>query len=402
MNAAKPNLNTGTLGHVDHGKTTLTLALASIAGNKSIKFDDLDKAPEEKQRGITINTAHVEYSTEKRRYSHVDCPGHRDYIKNAITGAAQMDCAILVVSVTDGVMPQTKEHVLLAKQENIKDIIIFVNKWDTVGDDEESQALAEMTIDDIRSLLSHHGFDGQNAKVIRGSAKLAQEGDPVGIAAVKELLAALDEVPTPMRSVDKPVLMAIEDVTNIPGRGTVITGRIEQGTVIPGEYELVGIKPTSVVVVTSIETFRRTLPSAEAGNNVGLLLRGVKKDEVMKGQVLAAKNSIKPFTKFKAEIYLSTESEGGRKKPVFTGYKPQFYCRTANITGKFELPEGKEMLMPGETCTVTVTLEKPLAINEGSRFLMREGGISIGPGKVIEILQDEATIAKNAKDSKKK
>ncbi len=392
----KENLNTGTLGHVDHGKTTLTLALASIAGNKAIKFDDLDKAPEEKQRGITINTAHVEYNTEKRRYSHVDCPGHKDYIKNAITGAAQMDCAVLVVSVTDGVMPQTKEHILLAKQESIKDIIVFVNKWDTVGDDEESQALAEMTIDDIRSELTRQGFDGKNTKVIKGSAKLAQEGNPVGIAAVKELLAALDSVPTPQRSVDKPVLMAIEDVTNIPGRGTVVTGRIEQGTVIPGEYELVGIKPTSVAVVTSIETFRRTLPSAAAGDNVGLLLRGVKKDEVMKGQVLAAKGSIKPFTKFKAEIYLSTELEGGRKKPVFTGYKPQFYCRTANITGKLELPEGKEMLMPGETCTVIITLEKPLAINEGARFLMREGGISIGPGKVIEILPD-AVAAKNTK-----
>lgn len=386
--STKENLNVGTLGHVDHGKTTLTAALATIAGQGKVKVEDLDKAPESKARGITINTAHVDYSTEKRHYSHVDCPGHKDYIKNAITGAAQMDCAILVVSAVDGVMPQTREHVLLAKQENIKDIIVFVNKWDMIGEDEESQELAEFAIDDIRSLLNSQGFDGKHTVFIKGSALQAVEGKPMGVESVNKLLAALDTVPMPERSVDKPVLMAIEGVDNIPGRGTVVTGRIEQGTIIPGEYEIVGLKPTITVVVTSIETFRRSLPSAAAGDNVGLLLRGVKKDEVSKGQVLAAKGSIKPYTSFKAEIYLSTEMEGGRKKPIFTGYKPQFYCRTSNVTGRVELPEGKEMLMPGETALVTVVLEKAIAINQGSRFLMREGGISIGPGKIVEILAD--------------
>lgn len=387
MSTEMENLNCGTLGHVDHGKTTLTTALSKLAGKVAVDFDSLDKAPEEKQRGITINTAHVEYFTAKRRYSHVDCPGHKDYIKNAITGAAQMDAAILVMSAEDGVMPQTKEHILLAQRQEIKHVILFVNKWDRVKGNEELEELAEMSIDEALDELEAKGYARGDVKIIRGSALKALEEDPEYVGCITELLNALDEVPTPQRATDKPLIMPIEGIESIEGRGTVITGRIEQGTLVPGDYELVGLQETRKVTVTSIETFRRKLESAPAGDNVGALLRGVKKDEVVKGQVLSAIGAITPHTIFQAEVYLSKKEEGGRHKPVLTGYKPQFYCKTANVTGKIILPEGKEMLMPGDTCELTIELEKAIAIDENTRFLMREGGLTIGPGKVTKIIK---------------
>ena len=386
------HVNIGTIGHVDHGKTTLTAAITKYLAEhpedgKAVfeAYDQIDGAPEEKARGITINTAHVEYQTKKRHYAHVDCPGHADYVKNMITGAAQMDGAILVVAATDGPMPQTREHILLARQVGVPYIVVFLNKCDMV-DDEELIDLVEM---EVRELLNEYGFDGDNAPIIRGSALKALEGDPKWTPAIKELLDAVDEyIPTPVHDNDKPFLMAVEDVFTISGRGTVATGRVERGMLHPNdEVEIVGLKPTRKTVVTSLEMFRKTLDFAEAGDNIGALLRGINRDEVERGQVLAKPGSVTPHTKLKAQVYVLTKEEGGRHTPFVSNYRPQFYFRTTDVTGVITLPEGTEMCMPGDNVEMTVELLAPIAIEKGTKFSIREGGRTVGSGNITEIIE---------------
>ena len=385
---SKPHVNIGTIGHVDHGKTTLTAAitmtLAEAGGAKLMNYEDIDKAPEEKARGITINTSHVEYETANRHYAHVDCPGHADYIKNMITGAAQMDGAILVVSASDGPMPQTREHVLLARQVSVPAIVVFMNKVDQL-DDEELLDLVEM---EIRELLAEYEFDDE-CPVIRGSALKATEGDtgPIGRQAIHELMAAVDEyIPTPERAVDKPFLMPVEDIFTITGRGTVATGRIERGIVNVGEaIEIVGIRDTRTSTVTGVEMFRKLLDRGEAGDNAGILLRGVKRDEIERGQVLAKPKSITPHQSFRCSAYILKKDEGGRHKPFFNGYRPQFYFRTTDVTGSIKLPEGTEMVMPGDNIEMEVELITPIAMEKELRFAIREGGRTVGAGIVVEI-----------------
>ena len=386
----KVHVNVGTIGHVDHGKTTLTAALTKVLAEKfggaALAFDEIDKAPEEKARGITINSAHVEYDTAKRHYAHVDCPGHADYVKNMVTGAAQMDGAILVVAATDGPMPQTREHILLARQVNVPKIVVFLNKCDLV-DDEEMLELVEM---EVRDLLSFYDFDGENAPVIRGSALGALNGDPAYEAKVMELMDAVDEyIPLPPRDNEKPFLMPIEDIFSITGRGTVATGRIETGIVRTGdEVQIVGLgEEPKKSVVTGVEMFRKILDEGEAGDNVGLLLRGIDKKEIKRGQVIAHPGTITPHTCFQAEIYVLKKEEGGRHTPFHNKYRPQFFIRTLDITGEITLPEGVDMVMPGDNVTITVTLIYPVAINEGLRFAIREGGRTVGAGQVTKILE---------------
>ena len=386
----KPHVNVGTIGHVDHGKTTLTAAITTILskkfGGEAKAYDQIDAAPEEKARGITINTAHVEYETANRHYAHVDCPGHADYVKNMITGAAQMDGAILVVSAADGPMPQTREHILLARQVGVPYIVVFMNKADMV-DDAELLELVEM---EIRELLSKYDFPGDDTPIITGSAKLALEGDQsqYGEPAILKLAEALDSyIPMPERAIDGAFLMPVEDVFSISGRGTVVTGRIERGIVKVGdEIEIVGIKPTLKTTCTGVEMFRKLLDQGQAGDNVGVLLRGTKREEVERGQVLAKSGSIKPHTKFTAEIYVLGKDEGGRHTPFFQGYRPQFYFRTTDVTGAVELPAGTEMVMPGDNVSITVELIAPIAMEEGLRFAIREGGRTVGAGVVAKIL----------------
>jgi elongation factor Tu len=385
----KPHLNIGTIGHIDHGKTTLTAAITKVlaesgTGSEITSFDMIDKAPEEKQRGITINSAHVEYETANRHYAHVDCPGHADYVKNMITGAAQMDGAILVVSAADGPMPQTREHILLARQVGVPYIVVFLNKADTV-DDEELLDLVEL---EVRELLSRYEFPGDDIPVVRGSALKALEGDAEWVPKILELMAAVDEyVPEPERDIDKPFLMPVEDVFTITGRGTVATGRVEQGVVKTGEeVEIVGIhKETAKTVVTGVEMFRKLLDQGQAGDNVGCLLRGVKREDVERGQVLSKPGSITPHTKFEAQVYVLSKEEGGRHTPFFKGYRPQFYFRTTDVTGVVELKEGVEMVMPGDNAEMTVELIQPIAMDEGLRFAIREGGRTVGAGAVTKI-----------------
>jgi elongation factor Tu len=386
----KPHVNVGTIGHVDHGKTTLTAAMTMILSKKNPgiqvrSFDSIDNAPEERERGITIATAHVEYETENRHYAHVDCPGHADYIKNMITGAAQMDGAILVVSAADGPMPQTREHILLARQVGVPCIVVYLNKVDMV-DDEELLDLVEL---EVRELLTQYEFPGDDIPVIRGSALKAGEGDAEAEASVMELLSAMDEyIPMPERDVDKSFLMPIEDIFSISGRGTVVTGRIERGVVHTGdEMEIVGIRPTVKRVVTGVEMFRKLLDEGQAGDNVGLLLRGTDKDEVERGQVVAKPGSITPHTKFQAEAYILTKEEGGRHTPFFSGYRPQFYFRTTDVTGNVALPEGTEMVMPGDKVQIDVDLITPIAMEQGLRFAIREGGRTVGAGTITEIFE---------------
>lgn len=381
----KPHVNVGTIGHVDHGKTTLTAAILAVLGKKGLarveRFDEIDNAPEERERGITIATHHSEYETEKRHYAHVDCPGHADYVKNMITGAAQMDGAILVVAATDGPMPQTREHILLAGQVGVPKIVVFMNKCDMV-DDAEMLDLVEM---EIRELLNKYDFDGDNAPIIRGSALKALEGDAKYEGAIMELMDALDSyIPEPTRDVDKPFMMAIEDVFSIKGRGTVATGRIDRGTVkLNDEVEIVGIKPTRKTVVTGIEMFKKQLEQGQAGDNAGLLLRGIEKNDIERGMVLAKSGSITPHTEFEAQVYVLTKDEGGRHTPFFKGYKPQFYIRTTDVTGEIEF-DG-EMVMPGDDVKMQVKLIQPIAIEEGLRFAIREGGRTVGAGAVTKI-----------------
>ncbi len=390
----KPHVNIGTIGHIDHGKTTLTSAITRCLSNKGqadwIPFDQIDKAPEEKERGITIATAHVEYETDNRHYAHVDCPGHADYIKNMITGAAQMDGAILVVGANDGPMPQTREHILLARQVGVPCIVVYLNKTDMV-DDPELIELVEM---ELRELLTQYEFPGDEIPIIKGSALKALEhgcGDPncPDCKSIYELLAAVDSyVPEPARDTEKPFLMPVEDVFTISGRGTVVTGRIERGIVKPGdEVEIVGFRPTQKTVTTSVEMFRKILDSGMAGDNVGLLLRGTKKDEVERGQVIAKPGSITPHTKFKGEVYILTKEEGGRHTPFFSGYRPQFYLRTTDVTGVAKLPDGVEMVMPGDNVTLSVELVTPIALEKELRFAIREGGKTVGAGVVTEIIE---------------
>jgi elongation factor Tu len=387
----KPHVNVGTIGHVDHGKTTLTAAITKVQASKKladfVAFDQIDKAPEEKARGITIATAHVEYESAKRHYAHVDCPGHADYVKNMITGAAQMDGAILVVSAADGPMPQTREHILLARQVGVPYMVVFMNKVDTV-DDPELLDLVEL---EVRELLSKYEFPGDQIPIIRGSALKALEGDTseMGEGSIAKLLEALDSyIPQPQRDVDKPFLMPVEDVFSISGRGTVATGRIERGKVRVGEeVEVVGIKATSKTVVTGVEMFRKILDEGQAGDNVGCLLRGIKREEIERGQVLAKPGSITPHTKFEAEAYVLTKEEGGRHTPFFNGYRPQFYFRTTDVTGVATLPEGTEMVMPGDNIKLVVQLIMPIAMDEGLRFAIREGGRTVGAGVVAKILE---------------
>ena len=382
----KPHCNIGTIGHVDHGKTTLTAAIASQFGAGE-NVEEIDKAPEEKERGITISTAHVEYETEKRHYAHVDCPGHADYVKNMITGAAQMDGAILVVNAADGPMPQTREHILLARQVGVPAMVVFLNKVDQV-DDAELLELVEM---EVRELLSSYEFPGDDIPIIAGSALAAVEGRDaeIGSEKIAELMAAVDDyIPQPDRPVDKPFLMPVEDVFSISGRGTVCTGRVEQGVVNVGdEIEIVGIRDTQTTTITGVEMFRKLLDSGEAGDNIGALLRGTKRDEVERGQVLCAPGSITPHTKFKAEAYVLSKDEGGRHTPFFTKYRPQFYFRTTDVTGEVELPAGTEMVMPGDNCEMEVTLINPIAMDEGLRFAIREGGRTVGAGVVSKIIE---------------
>ncbi len=386
---SKPHVNIGTIGHVDHGKTTLTAAItkrqAEKFGGEFVDYANIDKAPEERERGITINTAHVEYQTEKRHYAHVDCPGHADYVKNMITGAAQMDGAILVIAATDGPMAQTREHILLSRQVGVPRMVVFMNKCDQV-DDEELLDLVEM---EIRSLLDEYGFDGDNTPIIRGSALKALEGDPKYVAAIDELMDAVDEwIPTPERDNEKPFLMSIEDVFTITGRGTVVTGRVERGQLkLNDEVEIVGIKPTKKTVVTGIEMFRKQLDYAEAGDNAGVLLRGISREEVERGQVLAKPGTVTPHTTFKAEVYVLSKEEGGRHTPFFANYRPQFYFRTTDVTGVIELPAGVDMVMPGDNVTITVELIHPIAIENGTKFSIREGGRTVGAGSVSEIIK---------------
>ena len=387
----KPHVNVGTIGHVDHGKTTLTAAICTVLskhfGGEAKAYDQIDAAPEEKARGITINTAHVEYETAHRHYAHVDCPGHADYVKNMITGAAQMDGAILVVSAADGPMPQTREHILLARQVGVPYIIVFLNKCDMV-DDPELLELVEM---EVRELLSSYDFPGDTIPIIKGSAKLALEGDQseIGEPAVLKLAETLDSyIPTPERALDQPFLMPIEDVFSISGRGTVVTGRVERGVIRVGdEIEIVGIKPTAKTTCTGVEMFRKLLDDGEAGDNVGILLRGTKREDVERGQVLAKPGTITPHTKFTAEVYVLTKEEGGRHTPFFKGYRPQFYFRTTDVTGTIELPEGTEMVMPGDNITMTVQLICPIAMEQGLRFAIREGGHTVGAGVVAKIIE---------------
>ena len=386
---SKPHVNVGTIGHVDHGKTTLTAAiskcLAGKNGNEKVEFDNIDKAPEERERGITINTAHVEYSTETRHYAHVDCPGHADYVKNMITGAAQMDGAILVVSAADGPMPQTREHILLARQVGVPKIVVFMNKCDQV-DDPELLDLVEM---EIRELLNEYEFDGDNCPIIRGSALKALEGNEADVQAIKDLMAAVDSyIDLPVRDTDKPFLMSIEDVFTISGRGTVVTGRVERGELkLNDEVEIVGLRPTQKTVVTGIEMFRKSLDSAIAGDNAGALLRGISRDQVERGQVLAKPGSVTPHHKFKGSVYILSKEEGGRHTPFFANYRPQFYFRTTDVTGVITLPEGTEMVMPGDNVDMTVELISPVALENGTKFSIREGGRTVGAGMVTEIIE---------------
>ena len=386
----KPHVNVGTIGHIDHGKTTLTAAITKILaekyGGQAKSFEEIDNAPEEKERGITIATSHVEYETENRHYAHVDCPGHADYIKNMITGAAQMDGAILVVSAADGPMPQTREHILLARQVNVPYVIVYMNKTDMVDDPE----LLELVEVEVRELLSEYEFPGDDVPVIQGSALKALEGDPEQVEKIIELAAALDSyIPQPERPLDRPFLMPVEDVFSITGRGTVATGRIEQGVVHTGDtVEIVGIHPeTRRTVVTGVEMFRKILDEGQAGDNVGCLLRGVGREEIERGQVLCQPGSITPHTKFKAQVYCLKKEEGGRHTPFFNGYRPQFYFRTTDVTGVANLPEGTEMVMPGDNVEMTVELIQPIAMDEGLRFAIREGGRTVGSGVVTEIIE---------------
>ena len=386
---SKPHVNIGTIGHVDHGKTTLTAAItkrqAEKFGGEFVDYANIDKAPEERERGITINTSHVEYQTEKRHYAHVDCPGHADYVKNMITGAAQMDGAILVVSATDGPMPQTREHILLSRQVGVPKMVVFINKCDMV-DDPELLDLVEM---EVRELLTEYGFDGDNTPIIRGSALKALEGDPKYVAAIDELMDAVDTwIDTPVRDTEKPFLMSIEDVFTITGRGTVVTGRVERGILkLNDEVEIVGLKDTRKTVVTGIEMFRKSLDFAEAGDNAGVLLRGINREDVERGQVLAKPGSVTPHKKFKAEVYVLSKEEGGRHTPFFSNYRPQFYFRTTDVTGVIELPAGVEMVMPGDNVSMTVELINKIAIENGTEFSIREGGRTVGAGKVTEIIE---------------
>ena len=389
---SKPHVNVGTIGHVDHGKTTLTAAITSVAAehfkgsNKKVAFDQIDNAPEEKARGITIATSHQEYETAKRHYAHVDCPGHADYVKNMITGAAQMDAAILVVSAADGPMPQTREHILLAHQVNVPQIIVFMNKMDVA--DPEIAELSEM---EIRELLKKYDFPGDTTPIIKGSALKALENpaDPEAAKPILELLETLDTyVPDPKREFDKPFLMPVEDVFSIKGRGTVATGRVDQGVVnVNDEVEIIGIRPTKKVVVTGVEMFRKSLDRGQAGDNVGLLLRGVEREDIERGQVIAKAGSITPHTKFEAEVYVLTKDEGGRHTPFFKGYKPQFYIRTTDVTGAVELPANVEMVMPGDSVKMVVTLGCPIALDQGTRFAIREGGRTVGSGVVAKVIE---------------
>jgi elongation factor Tu len=387
----KPHMNIGTIGHVDHGKTTLTAAIATIlakhgvGGTKAASYDQIDNAPEERERGITINTAHIEYETDKRHYAHVDCPGHADYVKNMITGAAQMDGAILVVSAADGPMPQTREHILLARQVGVPKIIVFMNKVDQV-DDEELLELVEM---EIRELLSEYDFPGDDIPVIAGSALLALQGDAEQEQKILELMQAVDDYfEDPVRETDKPFLMPVEDVFSITGRGTVATGRVERGTVKVGDpVEIVGIKETMNSVVTGVEMFRKLLDQAEAGDNIGALLRGVSRESIQRGQVLAKPKSVTPHTKFEAQVYVLSKEEGGRHTPFFSNYRPQFYFRTTDVTGVIELPAGVEMVMPGDDITMNVELIHPIALEQGTKFSIREGGRTVGAGNVSKIIK---------------
>jgi len=387
----KPHVNVGTIGHVDHGKTTLTAAMTAVLaakfGGDVKKYDDIDNAPEEKARGITINTAHVEYQTAKRHYAHVDCPGHADYVKNMITGAAQMDGAILVVSAADGPMPQTREHILLARQVGVPYIVVYMNKCDMV-DDAELLELVEL---EVRELLSKYDFPGDTIPIVKGAAKLALEGDKgeLGEQSIMKLADALDSyIPQPKRAIDQPFLMPIEDVFSISGRGTVVTGRVERGIVKVGdEIEIVGLKPTLKTTCTGVEMFRKLLDEGQAGDNVGVLLRGTKREEVERGQVLAKPGSITPHTKFECEVYVLSKEEGGRHTPFFNGYRPQFYFRTTDVTGSVQLPAGTEMVMPGDNIKMTVTLISPIAMDQGLRFAVREGGKTVGAGVVAKILE---------------
>jgi len=386
----KPHVNIGTIGHVDHGKTTLTAAITDILSKKGLaekrNYDEIDGAPEEKERGITINTAHVEYQTEKRHYAHVDCPGHADYVKNMITGAAQMDGAILVVAATDGPMPQTKEHILLARQVGVPRIVVFMNKVDLV-DDPELLELVEM---EIRELLTSYGFDGDNTPIIQGSATGALAGDPKWVEKIMELMNAVDEyIPLPPRPVDQPFLMSVEDVFSITGRGTVATGRIERGRIKVGDpVEIVGLIPKPLTsTVTGVEMFKKLLDEGEAGDNAGLLLRGIEKKDIRRGMVLCKPGSITPHTDFKCEVYVLSKEEGGRHTPFFNKYRPQFYFRTTDVTGEVHLPEGTEMVMPGDNTSLTVSLIAPIAMEKGLKFAIREGGRTVGAGQVTEIIK---------------
>jgi len=384
----KEHLNIGTIGHVDHGKTTLTSAITKVLADKGLAnfraFESIDNAPEEEERGITINITHVEYETEKRHYAHIDAPGHKDYIKNMITGAAQMDGAILVVSAPDGPMPQTREHILLARQVNVPAIVVFMNKCDMVQD-KEILDLVEL---EIRELLSKYGFPGDTTPVIKGSALKALEGDPESVKQIEELMKAVDEfIPTPKRDLDKPFLMPIEDVFTISGRGTVVTGRIERGVVkINDEVEIVGIRDLKKTIVTGIEMFKKSLKEGQAGDNVGVLLRGIERTDVERGQVLAKPGTVKPHVEFESEVYVLSKEEGGRHKPFFSGYRPQFYIRTTDVTGEVVLPEGVEMVLPGDNVKMTVKLITPVALEEGMRFAIREGGSTVGHGVVTKII----------------
>ena len=386
---SKPHVNIGTIGHVDHGKTTLTAAitkvLASKGGAEFVDYSNIDKAPEERERGITINTSHVEYQTDKRHYAHVDCPGHADYVKNMITGAAQMDGAILVIAASDGPMAQTREHILLSRQVGVPRMVVFMNKCDQV-DDPELLDLVEM---EIRELLNEYGYDEDNTPIIRGSALKALEGDPEAVKAIEDLMNAVDEwIPTPERDTDKPFLMSIEDVFTITGRGTVVTGRVERGQLkLNDEVEIVGLKDTKKTVVTGIEMFRKQLDYAEAGDNAGVLLRGISREDVERGQVLAKPGSVHPHKKFTAQVYVLSKEEGGRHTPFFTNYRPQFYFRTTDVTGVITLPDNVEMVMPGDDVAMTVELIAPIAVEKGTQFSIREGGRTVGAGVVSEIIE---------------
>ena len=389
FNRTKPHVNIGTIGHVDHGKTTLTAAITTVLSKKGLAqakdYGQIDAAPEERERGITINTAHVEYETEKRHYAHVDCPGHADYVKNMITGAAQMDGSILVIAATDGPMAQTREHILLARQVGVPALVVFLNKCDMVDDDE----LIDLVEMETRELLSEYGFPGDDIPVIRGSALGALNGDPKWVAKVEELMNTVDEyIPTPVRDNDKPFLMPIEDVFTITGRGTVVTGRVERGSVKVGDtVEIVGIKDTQTSVVTGVEMFRKLLDYAEAGDNIGVLLRGINRDQVQRGQVLAKPKSVTPHSKFTAQVYVLSKDEGGRHTPFFSNYRPQFYFRTTDVTGVITLAAGTEMVMPGDNTVMTVELIHHIAMEQGTKFSIREGGRTVGAGSVVEILE---------------